>query len=185
MRSPPGSTASSAPPQGKTSPDVVIASGVDPAYAMPAAGWAAESGDPVLFVGSSGIPAPTRQALLAHQSPHIYVLGPSSVIPDATLSQLRKYGPVKRVSGPDPAANSVAFAEYRDPACTYGQPCAARARKLRLGDAQPGPRVRADQRQPPAGRRGRRAPLGQRRLRSRSCWSTVPLPSPMPCSTSS
>ncbi len=110
--------------QGKTSPDVVIASAVDPAYAMPAAGWAAESGDPVLFVGSSGIPAPTRQALLAHQSPHIYVLGPPSVIPDATLSQLRKYGPVKRVGASDPAANSVAFAEYRNPPCTYGQPCA-------------------------------------------------------------
>jgi ell wall binding domain 2 (CWB2) len=110
--------------QGKTSPDVVIASAVAPAYAMPAAGWAAESGDPVLFVGRSGIPAPTRQALLAHQSPHIYVLGPPSVIPDATLTQLRKYGPVKRVGASDPAANSVAFAEYRDPACVYGQPCA-------------------------------------------------------------
>ena len=46
------------------------------------------------------------------------------MIPDATLSQLRKYGPVKRVGASDPAANSVAFAEYRDPPCTYGQPCA-------------------------------------------------------------
>jgi hypothetical protein len=110
--------------QGKTSPDVVIASGTDPAYAMPAAGWAAESGNPVLFVGSSGIPSATRQALLAHQSPHIYVLGPSSVISDSILKQLRKYGPVKRVGGGDPAANSVAFAIYRDPACVYSQPCA-------------------------------------------------------------
>jgi hypothetical protein len=31
---------------------------------------------------------------------------------------------VKRVSGTDPAANSVAFAIYRDPACPFGQPCA-------------------------------------------------------------
>ncbi len=110
--------------QGKTSSDVVIASGTDPAYAMPAAGWAAESGDPVLFVSGSGIPSATRQALLAHQSPHIYVLGPSAVISDSIFNQLRKYGPVKRVGGTDPAANSVAFAEYRDPACAYGQPCA-------------------------------------------------------------
>jgi hypothetical protein len=110
--------------QGKTSSDVVIASGVDPAYAMPAAGWAAESGDPVLFVGNSSVPAPTRQALLAHQRPHIYVLGPPSVIRPGVLAQLRRYGPVKRVGGNDPAANSVAFAEYRDPACAYGQPCA-------------------------------------------------------------
>jgi hypothetical protein len=110
--------------QGTASKDVVIASATRPAYAMPAAGWAAESGDPVLFVGDSGIPAATRQALLAHQSPRIYVLGPSSVISDQTLTALRKYGTVKRVGGSDPPANSVAFAEYRDPACAYGQPCA-------------------------------------------------------------
>jgi hypothetical protein len=109
--------------QGSTSKDVVIASATSPAYAMPAAGWAAESGDPILFVGASGIPPATRQALLAHQRPRIYVLGPPSVISAATVGQLRKYGTVKRVSGPDPAANSVAFATYRDPACAYGQPC--------------------------------------------------------------
>jgi ell wall binding domain 2 (CWB2) len=110
--------------QGKTSPDVVIASGTNPDYAMPAAGWAAESGNPILFVNDSAIPAATRQALLAHQSPHIYVLGPPSVIPNSILDQLRKYGPVKRVGATGPAANSVAFAVYRDPACAYAQACA-------------------------------------------------------------
>jgi hypothetical protein len=109
---------------GKPSADVVIASSDDPQYAMPAAGWAAESGDPVLFVNSSGVPGPTGRALLAHQTPHIYVLGPSSVIPDSVLSQLRKYGSVKRVGAPDPAGNSVAFAVYRNPPCVFGQPCA-------------------------------------------------------------
>jgi hypothetical protein len=110
--------------QGKTSSDVVIASAQNAAYAMPAAGWAAESGDPVLFVSSSSVPAATRQALLAHQKPHIYVLGPPSIIGDSVLHELSKYGAVKRVGANDPAANSVAFAEYRDPACAYGQPCA-------------------------------------------------------------
>jgi hypothetical protein len=109
---------------GRPSADVVIASATDPAYAMPAAGWAAESGNPVLFVNHSGVPAATRQALLAHQSPHIYVLGPASVIPNAVLTQLGRYGQVKRVGADDPASNSVAFATYRDPACVYGQPCA-------------------------------------------------------------
>ncbi len=109
---------------GIASADVVIASATHPAYAMPAAGWAAESGDPVLFVGDTGIPAATRLALLGHQRPHIYVLGPPSVIPNATLVALRRYGIVKRVGGATPAANSVAFAVYRDPACRYGQPCA-------------------------------------------------------------
>ena len=109
---------------GATSLDVVIASADSPSYAMPAAGWAAESGDPVLFVNSSGVPPATRDALLAHQRPHIYVLGPTSVISQTVVAQLRKYGPVRRVGAGDPAANSVAFAEYRDPACVFGQPCA-------------------------------------------------------------
>jgi hypothetical protein len=109
---------------GRPSSDVVIASAASPGYAMPAAGWAAESGDPVLFVNSTDIPAATRQALVTHQHAHIYVLGPSSVIPDSILKQLGKYGTVKRVGAGDPAANSVAFATYRDPACAYGQPCA-------------------------------------------------------------
>jgi hypothetical protein len=109
---------------GSPSPDVVIASADNPQYAMPAAGWAAESGNPILFVSSSGVPPATQQALLAHQNPHIYVLGPVSVIPDSVLAQLRKFGSVKRVGASDPAANSVAFAVYRDPPCVFGQPCA-------------------------------------------------------------
>ena len=42
---------------GTPSPDVVIASADNPAYAMPAAGWAAESGDSVLFVSATGVPS--------------------------------------------------------------------------------------------------------------------------------
>ncbi len=108
---------------GKPSSDVVIASAEDPAYAMPAAGWAAESGDPILYVTGSTIPAPTRQALTAHQHPNIYVLGPSSLISDGLVTQLGKYGRVNRVDGPDPVSNSVAFAIYRDPPCASQQPC--------------------------------------------------------------
>jgi hypothetical protein len=103
--------------------DVVVASADDPAYAMPAAGWAAESGDPVLFVNSTGIPSATASALQSDQMPHIYVLGPPSVIPNTILTQLQKYGTVARVGAQDPAANSVAFAVYRDPPCPFGQAC--------------------------------------------------------------
>ncbi|MDQ6817098.1 MAG: cell wall-binding repeat-containing protein [Actinomycetota bacterium] len=110
---------------GRPSSDVVIASSADPAYAMPAAGWAAESGNPVLFVSSLGIPRATRQALLSHGHPRIYVLGPRSVIPRSVVLQLRAYGTVKRIDAGagDPAANSVAFAIYRDPPCPYLTPC--------------------------------------------------------------
>jgi hypothetical protein len=109
---------------GHASPDVVIASASDPAYAMPAAGWAAESGDPVLFVSRTSIPMPTIQALQAHGKPHIYVLGPSNVVSGALVKQLGRYGKVKRVFGSDPSSNSVAFAVYRDPPCRFGQACA-------------------------------------------------------------
>jgi hypothetical protein len=111
--------------RGKASVSVVVASADQSAaaYTMPAAGWAAESGEPVLFVNSQGVPAATRQALRAHGRPHIYVLGPPSAVPDSVLTTLAHYGTVKRVGAEDPAANSVAFAEYRDPVCTFGQAC--------------------------------------------------------------
>jgi hypothetical protein len=108
---------------GRPSSDVMIASTSKPAYAMPAAGWAAESGNPILFVGASGVPSATRQALQSHSKPNIYVLGPPSVISNSTMTELGKYGTVKRISAPGPEANSVAFATYRDPACTFGRAC--------------------------------------------------------------
>jgi hypothetical protein len=109
---------------GSTSPSVVIAPGNNPSFAMPAAGWAAESGDPILYVDGSTIPTSTKQALLAHQKPKLYVLGPASVIPDSVVKQLKKYGPVKRISAADPISSAVTFAAYRDPPCENLQPCA-------------------------------------------------------------
>ena len=108
---------------GRPSINVLIASGTSPAYAMPAAGWAAESGEPILFVNGSTIPPATSQELLTHKHPHIYVLGPPSVIPDSVLAQLKHYGKVRRVGAADPVANSIAFAEYRDPPCPSAQQC--------------------------------------------------------------
>jgi len=109
---------------GRPSSDVMVASAANAAYAMPAAGWAAESGDPILFVSSSGVPGATKQALLAHQHPHIYILGPTSVISKTVAHELAKYGTVNRITGSNPSASSVAFATYRDPPCVKNQPCA-------------------------------------------------------------
>jgi hypothetical protein len=110
--------------RGHESVNVVVASLDSPSYAMPAAGYAAESGSPILFVHNGSVPPATAQQLSLHHHPHIYVLGPSSVISDTVLSELSRFGPVKRVGADDPAANSVAFTTYRDPACPTGQPCA-------------------------------------------------------------
>ena len=152
--------------RGSAGGTVVIASGDNPAYAMPAAGWAAESGDPVLFVKSSSIPSATAQALLAHQRPHIYVLGPPSVISDAVLTQLRKYGTVKRVGGAGSGGQLGRVCDLPRSALPLRSAVRTRARQLRLGNAEPRARVRAAQLLT-AARCGRgRAAVRQRRLRT-------------------
>jgi hypothetical protein len=104
----------------RTSERVIIASGEDPAYAMPAAAWAAKGGDPVLFVKRDSIPAATKAALRTHQQPHIYILGPTKVISAKVETRLRRLGNVVRVQGPDPVANAIAFARYRDGSFGWG-----------------------------------------------------------------
>jgi hypothetical protein len=106
--------------RGTTSDRVVVVSADAPAYALPAAAWAAKAGDPILFAHRNSIPEDTRAAIAAHQQPKIYVLGPPSVIADKTLTQLKKLGSVTRISGPTPAASSVAFARFVDGAFGWG-----------------------------------------------------------------
>ena len=57
-----------------------------PGYAMPAAAWAARSGDPVLFTGRNQVPSATLAALRRHAAAAVYVLGPESVISKAALT---------------------------------------------------------------------------------------------------
>jgi hypothetical protein len=91
----------------------VIAPLQEPEFAMPAAAWAARSGDPVLFAEPERLPPPTRRALREHPGVPAYVLGPPSGISAAVLEEIAKIAdPVKRVSGPDPVANAIAFARY-------------------------------------------------------------------------
>jgi hypothetical protein len=99
---------------GAASGAVVVASQDAPEYAMPAAGWAAKSGNPLLWVTAQGIPPETEAALKTHKSAAIYVLGPASAVPDKVLDALGKLGTVKRISGDDPIANALAFARYKD-----------------------------------------------------------------------
>ena len=57
------------------------------------------------------------------------MLGPEDVISDAVVEELRKLGSVKRIAGPDPVTNAIAFARFTDGA-------------LRLGRHRPRPRAR-------------------------------------------
>jgi hypothetical protein len=99
---------------GEPSSAVVVAPSSAPQYAMPAAAWAAKAGDPVLWSAKDSLPAATKAAISAHRRPRIYVLGPASAISDAVVKQLGNLGTTRRVSGADPAANSVAFARFSD-----------------------------------------------------------------------
>jgi len=106
--------------RGKTSDRVLVVSADDPAFAMPAAAWAAKAGDPVLFVHRDSVPQETKAALLSHGQPRIYVLGPPSTVSTDTVSQLKKLGTVKRLGAANPIDNAIAFARYTDPTFGWG-----------------------------------------------------------------
>ena len=98
----------------RSSDRVVIASGERPEFAMPAAGWAAKSGDAILYVKRDEVPKETVAALRFHQQPKLYVLGPPDVISDRVLSRLRRLGSPTRIGGRDAVANAIAFARFVD-----------------------------------------------------------------------
>jgi hypothetical protein len=92
---------------------VVLAPAGRPELAMPAAAWAARSGDPVLYAEGDRLPKPTASAIERHAKAPVYVLGPSSAIPSSVVREVAKLGPkVHRVSGEDSVANAIAFARY-------------------------------------------------------------------------
>ena len=84
---------------GAPSRAVIVAPSSAPEFAMPAAGWAAKAGDPVLWTDRDALPAATKAAITAHRRPRIYVLGPPSVISDAVLKELGELGTARRISG--------------------------------------------------------------------------------------
>jgi len=106
--------------RGRPSSNVIVASGEQAEYAMPAGAWAARSGDSVLLTRKDELPEETRKAIAEHEKPRIFVLGPEKVIADAVLDDLRKLGTVKRIEGPDPVENSIEFARYEDGRSDFG-----------------------------------------------------------------
>jgi putative cell wall-binding protein len=92
---------------------IVITTSDDPAIAMPAASWAARSGDPVLYVSADGVPAETREVLERHDDVPIYVLGDQDAIPSEVVRELGQIGAsVNRVGASDPVSNAIEFARY-------------------------------------------------------------------------
>jgi hypothetical protein len=94
---------------------IVIASSDRAGYAMPAAAWAARSGDPVLFSGRNQVPAATLAALRRHAAATVYVLGPASVISKSAVAQIgRVSASVLRVGATGVVQNALLFARYSD-----------------------------------------------------------------------
>jgi hypothetical protein len=94
---------------------IVIAPASDPGFAVPAAAWAARSGDPVLFAEREALPEATATILQGHPDVPVYVLGPSTAISSQVVREIAKIGgQVHRVSGEDPVTNAIAFARYAD-----------------------------------------------------------------------
>lgn len=105
---------------GGYSRNVLIVSDQDSAYGLAAAGWAAWTGDAVLFTDPESLPDETRDRLSLRSRPSIYVLGPSPVVSDDVVRELGHLGPVQRIAGTDAAGTAVAFARFHDPAGGFG-----------------------------------------------------------------
>jgi hypothetical protein len=85
----------------------------EPEIAAPAAAWAARSGDPVLDASGKTLPPETAGLLEQHSKVPVFVLGPSTSIPENVIEEVARIGnPVKRVAGSEPVANALAFARY-------------------------------------------------------------------------
>jgi hypothetical protein len=94
---------------------ILIAPSDKPEFAMPAAAWAARSGDPVLFAAGDVLPEATLAVLKRHPKVPVYVLGPASAISAKGFAAIAKASAsVHRVGGKDAVANAVAFARYGD-----------------------------------------------------------------------
>jgi hypothetical protein len=102
---------------------IVVAADAPQALQMPAAGLAAESGAPILFVTRSGVPKATSDALKALERPTVYVVAPKT-LQSTTYAALARLGTVAHVSGEagsgegaehaseDPVENAISVSRF-------------------------------------------------------------------------
>ncbi|MGO8906208.1 MAG: cell wall-binding repeat-containing protein [Solirubrobacteraceae bacterium] len=105
---------------------IVLPAGAPQALQMPAAGLSAESGAPILFVTTAGVPGPTATTLAHLGRPSIYVIDPSA-LDAATLAALSRFGrvtPIPAGSTPaeqnSPVENAIAVARFTDGTFGWG-----------------------------------------------------------------
>ena len=94
---------------------ILLVSSDQAGYAMPAAAWAARSGDPVLFTDRNQVPSATLAAIRRHAAATVYLLGPDSVISKDVVRQVaRVSASVQRVGATGAVQNALLFARYSD-----------------------------------------------------------------------
>jgi hypothetical protein len=105
---------------------IVLASEAPAALQMPAAGLAAESGAPILFVTAAGVPAATRATLSRLHRPAIYAVDPAA-IGSGTLAQLASLGSVTPIGAAQgagasvsPVDNAIAVSRFTDGSFGWG-----------------------------------------------------------------
>jgi hypothetical protein len=103
---------------------IVVAANAPHALLMPAAGLAAESGSPILFVTSARVPLATQAVLSSMHHPAIYVVAPEE-IRSGTISVLRRLGSVTEIKaaaseGTGAVANAIAVARFTDGSFGWG-----------------------------------------------------------------
>jgi hypothetical protein len=93
---------------------IILASSSEPAFAAPAAAYAARSGDPVLFTDAKELPQETVAALRRDEGVPVYALGPGSAISGKVLKEVEGVGgsAVQRISGDNPVAAAISFARF-------------------------------------------------------------------------
>jgi hypothetical protein len=99
---------------------IVTASDGAPAMTTPAAGLAAQTGAPILFVRKSRVPKATAAELERLGRPSLYVVGPSSVVGEPAMRELEGLGKVIRIEGSNPSSNAVAVARFSDGGFGWG-----------------------------------------------------------------
>ena len=92
---------------------IILASSSEPAYASPAAAYAARSGDPILFTEGEALPQETIDVIRRDKGVPVYALGPGSAISGQVLKEVEALGAkAHRISGANPVAAAIAFARF-------------------------------------------------------------------------
>lgn len=101
--------------------NVILTSGEMFEEALPAGGWAAHHGDPILLTCRDQLPRDTAKAIQEKQ-PDVYILGSCRTISERVETLVRELtcGFVDRIGGMNPFEVSVNFTRYQSPTKKFG-----------------------------------------------------------------